>query len=130
MFVPELDKEDEDEFIKSGHALLKPFCVRRGLMIGEFHSESRVGSVHNPELMVMQSPTPFFVLRHMSVHDLLFLNTTKYVPQQQLEFLYCYKKYVGPMLPPRPAAKLDAIITDFLAKHGSLANIETLSELA
>lgn len=128
MLVPDLPEESAPEFIKSGHALLKPFCVKRGLMIGEFFGSSLVGSVHNPELMVMQSPVPFFVLRHMSVHDLMFLNSDKYVPEQKLEFLFAYKKYVGPMLPPRPASKLEAIITDFVAKHGGIANIEALTQ--
>lgn len=100
IFAPDLKTENELGFIKEGHDFLKPYCVKRGLMIGEFHRQSDVGSVHNPDLKVLKSPEPFFVIRHMSVHDLMFLDSVKYPPQQKFEYLSAYKDFVGQKLPP------------------------------
>lgn len=56
---------------------LKTEFVQQGLMLGEFHKHSRIEGVHNPDFHPMVSPYPMLVIRHMSVHDILFLHQEK-----------------------------------------------------
>ncbi|MFR9753860.1 DUF6875 domain-containing protein [Nocardia sp. 004] len=71
---PDLDPASAAAFIDDGHARIRSDFVRRGLMLGEFHPASSVGSVHNPAFPVMQSPVPMFAVRALTSHDILFLD--------------------------------------------------------
>ncbi|WP_280404553.1 DUF6875 domain-containing protein [Nocardia brasiliensis] len=71
---PDLAPSSAAEFIDDGHARVRPDFVRRGLMLGEFHPASSVGSVHNPTFPVMASPVPMFAVRALTPHDILFLD--------------------------------------------------------
>lgn len=66
--------------------------VRRGLMLGEFHKASSVGSVRNPEFTVMQSPVPMFAVRALMTHDILFLDRPG---EHREELLGYYLEHVG-----------------------------------
>jgi hypothetical protein len=56
------------------HQALKSAFVERGLMLGQFHMTCPEPAVRNPDFPVMVSPLPFFAIRHMAQHDVLFLN--------------------------------------------------------
>jgi hypothetical protein len=54
-------------------AALKPECVRRGLMIGQFHPLSTEPGARNPAFPANRAPIAAIALRHMSYHDIVFL---------------------------------------------------------
>lgn len=56
------------------HALVKCEAVAAGLMIGQFHDACMEPSARNPLFPVNRAPLPLFVVRAMTVHDILFLH--------------------------------------------------------
>ncbi|MFE1591465.1 DUF6875 domain-containing protein [Nocardia sp. NPDC058705] len=93
---PDLDPADAAQFIDAGHARLRPEFVRRAMMLGEFHPASTVGSVHNRDFPVMQSPVPMFAVRALTTHDALFLDQPG--PDRH-ELLRHYLDYLGDRAP-------------------------------
>jgi hypothetical protein len=55
------------------HAKIKSACVHDGLMVAQCHARCELGSVHNPGLKVYTSPYPLIAMRHMALHDIIFL---------------------------------------------------------
>jgi hypothetical protein len=72
IIFPEIPAE-ETEVLDLAHAAVKSQCVRDGLMVAQCHSRCDGRSVHNRALKVYTSPYPMFVIRHMAIHDILFL---------------------------------------------------------
>jgi hypothetical protein len=54
-------------------AKLKSKFVQAGLMIGQFHQNCDERSVHNRGFQVSVSPYPLIAMRHMAIHDIIFL---------------------------------------------------------
>ena len=69
--------QDISEIIDIIHAQLKTEFVQKGLMLGQFHPTCPERAVRNEDFEIMKSPFPLFVMRYMSVHDILFLNQKK-----------------------------------------------------
>ncbi len=69
--------EEETNVLDIVHANIKSACVRDGLMVAQFHARCDNRSVHNPALKVYTSPYPLFAMRHMALHDILFLEETE-----------------------------------------------------
>ncbi|MEM7132149.1 MAG: DUF6875 domain-containing protein [Chloroflexota bacterium] len=67
---------------------LKTSVVQLGLMLGEFHPNSKIDSIRNPNFHPMVSPYPMLVIRNMAVHDILFLH-------QQQSWFEEYNKRFG-----------------------------------
>ena len=65
--------EKQTRLLDRAHATLKTKFVDAGLMIGQFHQHCDVPSVYNRNFMVSRSPVPLMVIRHMALHDILFL---------------------------------------------------------
>jgi heptaprenyl diphosphate synthase len=59
--------------VDEAHKTVKHRAVTVGLMLGQFHPECRMPSVHNPDFPVNRSPVPLLAVRRMSLHDILFL---------------------------------------------------------
>ena len=95
---PDVDDEDAHRFIDGGHRALRGSFVEQGLMLGEFHRHSEVGSVRNPDLRVMQSPVPMFAVRAISVHDLQFLDQESSPPVQRSKDLGHYMGHLNDKL--------------------------------
>jgi Domain of unknown function (DUF6875) len=55
-------------------AAVKPDCVRRGLMVGQFHPLSTEPGARNPAFPANRAPFAAIALRHMSYHDIVFLD--------------------------------------------------------
>ncbi|MER7468163.1 DUF6875 domain-containing protein [Streptomyces sp. NPDC097981] len=53
---------------------VKQELAAKGLMLGQFHAECEERAVRNPSFRVSRSPVPMLALRHMAVHDVLFLD--------------------------------------------------------
>ena len=69
---PEIPQE-ETEVLDLAHSAMKSQFVREGLMIAQCHARCDGRSVHNQALKVYTSPYPMFVMRHMAIHDILFI---------------------------------------------------------
>ena len=52
---------------------LKPECVRKGLMVGQFHPLSTEPGARNPDFHANRAPLVAIALRNMSHHDIVFL---------------------------------------------------------
>jgi hypothetical protein len=59
--------------IDDGHSANKTRFVEDGLMLGQFHPACETPAAHNPAFPVNRAPVPLMVIRHMAVHDILFL---------------------------------------------------------
>ncbi|MDX3586574.1 hypothetical protein OG920_08500 [Streptomyces europaeiscabiei] len=56
---------------------LKSSAVSKGLMIGQFHPDCDERAIRNEFFAVSKSPTCVIAIRHMAVHDILFLHRTR-----------------------------------------------------
>jgi heptaprenyl diphosphate synthase len=54
-------------------AKVKSTFVQAGLMAGQFHQNCDERSVHNRGFHVSISPYPLIAIRHMAIHDIIFL---------------------------------------------------------
>ncbi|MDQ2816059.1 MAG: hypothetical protein M3Z75_30515 [Actinomycetota bacterium] len=59
--------------IDAGHSASKTRFVEDSLMLGQFHPACEAPAAHNPAFPVNRAPIPLMVIRHMAVHDILFL---------------------------------------------------------
>lgn len=109
-FFPGLPSEQAAEFIDGGHRLLRTEFAEHGLMLGEFHQASTVGSVHNRALPVMRSPEPMFAVRTMTPHDLLFADQPDTPPADRLSYLLHFDRHVSSRLSPSARTDLYARI--------------------
>jgi hypothetical protein len=65
--------EQQWSLIDDVHRNVKDAVVAQGLMIGQFHPHCPAPAVHNPQFLVNRSPVPLCAIRHMQLHDILFL---------------------------------------------------------
>jgi heptaprenyl diphosphate synthase len=59
--------------IKTIHRETRIEFAAAGMMIGSFFPRSKLVSVHDGTSRVFDAPHPFFALRSMSIHDILFM---------------------------------------------------------
>ncbi len=55
-------------------ARAKVELAQDGLMLGQFHPDCAETAARNPRFAVSRSPIPLLAIRHMAVHDVLFLH--------------------------------------------------------
>jgi hypothetical protein len=55
------------------HTCVKTEFVQNGLMLGQFHPHCPEPAVRNPFFRISISPIPLVAIRHMAVHDILFV---------------------------------------------------------
>ncbi|QIS22148.1 DUF6875 domain-containing protein [Nocardia terpenica] len=55
---------------------MKNYAVKNGLMVGQFHPDCNEPAFRNPIFPVSRSPIPLVAVRHMGIHDILFLGNT------------------------------------------------------
>jgi hypothetical protein len=92
-------------FIDGGHRRMRMDFVARGLMLGEFHPASSIGSVHQPAFPVMRSPVPMYAVRTIHPHDLIFLDRPGTPPQQRAAYLEHYLTHLDGRLSPTTRAR-------------------------
>jgi hypothetical protein len=68
--VPEADAAIVDRVQEA----LKPDCVARGLMVGQFHPHSTEPGARNAAFPANRAPIAAIALRYMSPHDIVFLD--------------------------------------------------------
>jgi tryptophan 2,3-dioxygenase len=69
---PDLEREYW-QLIDEAHRASKSGVVQKGLMLGQFHPSCDAPAAHNTSFPVNRAPIPLLVIRHMSAHDILFL---------------------------------------------------------
>ncbi|MCA0331051.1 MAG: hypothetical protein LCI03_14275 [Actinobacteria bacterium] len=112
---PDVAPEAAHDFIDGGHKALRMEYVSSGLMLGEFHAASQVGSVRNEELVVMQSPLPMYAVRGLTPHDILFLDRPTEDPARRIAYLEHYLYYVGPTLAASARTRVSATLDELKA---------------
>jgi len=55
------------------HTELKSHLMKKGLMLAQFHPLAEKGAIRNERFQAYRAPFPCIVLRHMGVHDIVFL---------------------------------------------------------
>lgn len=74
MVFPNLS-EDQAPALDAVHASVKTEFVEHGLMIGQFHPRCEERCIYNPAFKVSVSKYPLMAVRHMALHDILFLGS-------------------------------------------------------
>jgi hypothetical protein len=69
---PEISSENANA-LDIAHETIKREAVHDGLMVTQSYPMSDGRSVHNPALKVYTSPYPLIAMRHMALHDILFV---------------------------------------------------------
>jgi heptaprenyl diphosphate synthase len=69
---PDIDARNANA-LDIAHESTKRECVDHGLMITQCYPLSEGRSVHNQALKVYTSPYPLMAMRHMALHDILFV---------------------------------------------------------
>ncbi|WP_436498592.1 DUF6875 domain-containing protein [Actinokineospora sp. HUAS TT18] len=110
-FFPDIDRDGAAEFIDGGHRRLRMEFVGRGLMLGEFHKLSTVGSVRNADFPVMRSPVPMFAVRALTTHDILFLDQPATPEADRVRYLRHYLEHLGDQLSPDTRAEIERSIS-------------------
>ena len=58
--------------------IVKPNAIKNKLMIAQFHPDCKEVAFHNRSWnTVSQSPVPLIAMRHMAIHDIMFLNAER-----------------------------------------------------
>ena len=73
----------------------KPYYVRRGLMLGEFHLRNNSPGLRNEHFYPLRTPVPCLAVRHMVPTDLAFLDVSKYEKKLRIEFLTSFLDVFG-----------------------------------
>jgi hypothetical protein len=90
LIFPDVPIDRAHELIDAVQADLKPEFVRKGLMIGEFHTRNNVSGLHNDNFYPLRTPTPCLAIRHIVPSDLVFLDISKYSESVREQFLRAY----------------------------------------
>lgn len=84
---------DEVAVVDRVQGALKSDCVRKGLMVGQFHPLSSEPAARNPAFPANRAPFAAIALRQMSHHDIVFLDRN---PEMFREFRARYGgEYAG-----------------------------------
>jgi len=78
----------ETTVLDVAHKNIKSHFVHDGLMVAQCHARCDGRSVHCPGLKVYASPHPFMAIRHMALHDILFL-------EENESWFTCYDQRFG-----------------------------------
>ena len=92
---PDIELDQTDVLIDRVQATCKPFFVKRGLMLGEFHLRNNSPGLRNDQFFPLRTPVPCLAVRHMVPTDLAFLDVSKYPPQLRVDFLTSFLDVFG-----------------------------------
>jgi hypothetical protein len=115
------------KFIDCAHAILKPFYMECGLMIGEFHPSSAVRGAHSATFRPMRADVPLFVIRAMALHDALFIDSESTPIGLRVHELECYLRWNASRL---SAAESERVAARLAQRKAQLADDETAGRQA
>ncbi len=106
VFPRNLRAELHYKLIDCAHSMLRPFYMSAGLMLGEFHPQSAARGVHSKIIFPLRSDVPMFVIRSITMHDILFIDREPGPIGIRIHELECYLLSVGHLLPRREALRI------------------------
>lgn len=109
------------KFIDCAHAILKPFYMECGLMLGEFHPSSTVRGAHSPAFRPMRADVPLFVIRAMALHDALFIDSESTPVGMRVHELECYLRWNASRL---AATEREHVVARLAQRKAQLAEDE------
>jgi hypothetical protein len=65
--------DNQSSVLDIAHANIKSEFVQQGLMAGQFHPKCDERCIYNPAFKVSVAKYPLMAVRHMALHDILFL---------------------------------------------------------
>jgi hypothetical protein len=74
VLFPDLLAHETADVINGLHQQLKPYFLRKGMMLGEFFSENSKAGLHNSDFRPLRSAVPLLVIRPMVLTDIAFLS--------------------------------------------------------
>jgi peroxiredoxin len=92
---PDIPLDQTELCIDGVQSACKPFFVRRGLMLGEFHLRNNSPGLRNEAFFPLRTPIPCLAVRHMVPTDLAFLDVSKYEPETRVAFLESFLDVFG-----------------------------------
>lgn len=95
LVFPDVSDEEAFTVVDGIQQRLKPFFVKEGLMIGEFHKGNQSPGLHNPDFRPLRSPIPMLAIRFMAESDLPFLDRITDQPEVRIQYLEAYLKRLG-----------------------------------
>lgn len=95
LIFPDLEAEADACLVDQIQQRLKPFFVKEGLMIGEFHQWNETPGLHNTHFRPLRSPIPMLAIRFMVESDLPFLDRITDDPQMRAHYLKAYLNRLG-----------------------------------
>lgn len=94
LLFPDIPLSAVPSVIDAVQERLKPEYVKKGLMIGEFHSvPPNKGGLWNPDFRPLNCPVPLLAIRHMVPSDFPFLKEAK-------DLVASYLRIYGDQVPP------------------------------
>ncbi len=69
------------------HIKAKSSCISNGLMLGALYKGSQAPSLHSDQYFPLRTPTPIFVMRDLTAHDLQFMHPNHYSTFSKIIFL-------------------------------------------
>lgn len=81
--------EAEFEIIRllKAHIKAKSTCISNEIMPGALYKESQAPSLHSDKYFPLRTPTPIFVMRDLTIHDLQFMHPNHYSTFSKIKFL-------------------------------------------
>lgn len=74
------------------HIKAKTDCIKNELMLGALYKESQAPSLHSDQYFPLRTPTPIFVMRDLTAHDLQFMHPNHYSIFSKIKFLNSFIK--------------------------------------
>lgn len=69
--------DNKTEVLDVAHRRIKSQFVERGLMVAQFHKRCKERGIYNGAFHVNISPHPLLAIRHMAIHDILFVGSNR-----------------------------------------------------
>ncbi|HEV3104997.1 MAG TPA: hypothetical protein VGZ01_04850 [Trinickia sp.] len=131
VFPVHLRSESYYKFIDCAHAMLKPFYMNTGLMLGEFHPLSAVRGARSDLIFPMRADVPIFVIRSIAVHDILFIDRDSEPAALRIHELECYLHGTSTLLPlsevARVKERIDRLKSQLIADEDERSVMQMIS---
>merc|ERR1712023_588819 len=92
---PDITLDQTELCIDGVQSACKPFFVRRGLMLGEFHLRNNSPGLRNKNFFPLRTPLPCLAIRHMVPSDIAFLDVESYDLTLRVSFLKSFLNVFG-----------------------------------
>ena len=95
LIFPDVKESQTAELIDYVQLSCKSEFVKRGLMLGEFHSRNNSPGLRNKNFFPLRTPLPCLAIRHMVPTDIAFLDVESYDVSLRIAFLKSFLNVFG-----------------------------------